>query len=171
MEATRVMMDMTQKVFAELQRVATSQARDASQLEIIAETVKALDREVLRGHSDRPSMRSQMELLTHGIDDLSGRVRTLEAESKESLAEKAKEAREAAKEAKAEVTQKIQIMDAAEAAKHIKEKEVEVAIKQDRTKLLLGILSLVGVLAAAIFGYLSNSGTPPPPKTPITAAP
>lgn len=66
-EVTSAMADLSSKMFTELQKINIRLAQDGVQQEVIVQTVMALDKEVLRGHSDRPSMRSQVDLLDHRL--------------------------------------------------------------------------------------------------------
>mgnify|MGYP001204014048 CR=1 FL=1 len=70
-EVTTAVADLSKKMFTELQQINMKLA----QQEAILQTVTTLDKEILRGHSNRPSMRSQMDVLEHRVTTMEGRVR------------------------------------------------------------------------------------------------
>jgi DNA-binding NarL/FixJ family response regulator len=120
-ETTAAIADISRKLFAELQAVSNKVTQQGTQQESIAKTVDNIDRELLRGHSGRPSMRSQVDLLEH-------RVGTME----KGLTEVKKDAEEHEKE---ERHDKLEI------------KQTQIT---NRTKLLIGILVFLGTVATAI---------------------
>lgn len=69
-ETTAAIADLSQRMYTELQNVSLQLSKQAIQQETIAQTVGLLDKEVLRGHSQRPSMRSKLDLMEHRIQDL-----------------------------------------------------------------------------------------------------
>lgn len=152
LEATNAIMDLTQRVFAELQRVSSEQARVSSQMEIVSDTVRGLDREVLRGHSDRPSMRSQLELLAYKHEDLARRVQGLESDT-ETL--------------NSEVTQKVQALKEDQLTRTIKQVQEkagkEDVARQDRAKLIVGLAGVVVTLIGVVLTYLAATQEPTPP--------
>jgi DNA-binding NarL/FixJ family response regulator len=110
-EVTAAVADLSSKMFAELQRINLQLA----QQEPLVQTVQSLDRELLRGYSDRPSMRSQVDLLEH-------RLTTIEEEQKEKDKKNGRKAR----------------------------------TNGGKVKIILAIISLVGILGTAIATYFAT---------------
>lgn len=123
-EATSALADMSRKLFAEVQKVSQQVTSTQVQGEHTAKTVDNLDRELLRGHSGRPSMRSQMDLIDHRLQDVEEEVQGLKDGAK---------AQEAAKQ---------------QAALQIKQTSMT-----NRTKVLLALLALLGTIVTAIVTY------------------
>lgn len=73
-ETTSAVADLSRKTFSALQDISLKIAKQGLQQDEIIKTVTLLDKELLRGHSNRPSMRSQVDLLDHRISVLEGNV-------------------------------------------------------------------------------------------------
>lgn len=116
-QTTSAMANLTHQTFAEIQKLGTQQLH-------LLETVENLDKELLRGHSGRPSMRSQVDLLTHRVGSVESKVRELEDDQNS-----------------AENTQRQTVL------------QLEQTKMTNRTKVLVAILALLGVLATAIATY------------------
>lgn len=64
---TSAMADLTHQTFAEIQKLSAQQ-------KYMLDTVENLDKELLKGHSGRPSMRSQVDLLDHRVGAVETRL-------------------------------------------------------------------------------------------------
>jgi len=69
-ETTAAVADISRSLFTELQGIANKVSQQGIQQENVARTVENIDRELLRGHSGRPSMRSQVDVLEHRVGGL-----------------------------------------------------------------------------------------------------
>lgn len=126
-ETTSALADLSRRQFTELQSLSNKMGQFATQLatmDSLAKTVDNLDREILRGHSGRPSMRSEVELMKHQVVENKNDILSLQERMK--------------KESEARDQQEVELK------KHR---------MSNRTKILLGILTLLGVLAGAIVSY------------------
>jgi DNA-binding NarL/FixJ family response regulator len=74
-EVTTAVADLSKKMFTELQQINMNLSRQGMQQETLVQTVATLDKELLKGHSNRPSMRSQVDVLDHRVVALEGKVK------------------------------------------------------------------------------------------------
>jgi len=125
-ETTAAVADLSRKTFAALQEINISFAKNNMQWSEVAKTVAILDKELLRGHSNRPSMRSQMDLMDHRIQVLEGEVNGLQEDVTETNITAIKENNQTAR-------TKLSMW----------------------TKLLIALLTLLGVLATAAATYFA----------------
>lgn len=123
-ETTVALADVSRRMFADMQQVVGGLAQSKTQADQVMKMVEHLDSELLRGHNGRPSMRSQMDLMEHQIGGLSKRMDALETRE---------EVREAT--ARRETL------------------ELSRDKMSNKTKLLLGILALIGAIAGALATY------------------
>jgi DNA-binding response OmpR family regulator len=115
-EVTTAVADLSKKMFTELQQINMKLSQYGAQQEALMQTVNALDKELLKGHSNRPSMRSQVDVLEHRMSTAEGKVKRFG-------------------EGYLEITQtKI----------------------SNRTKVLIAILTLLGVLGTTIATYYAT---------------
>jgi len=119
-ETTTAIAELSRRMFAELQTLSTAQAQFKVSQDYIVKTVENLDKELLKGYSNRPSMRSQVDLLEHRLGETEQKMVDMQAARSHSQRSKDR-------------LQQLQITN--------------------RTKVLLGILALVGTIATAIFTY------------------
>lgn len=77
-EVTSAVADLSRRMFTELQEINLRLTQQGTQQGIVIQTVNTLDKELLRGHSNRPSMRSQVDLLDHKIRALEGEIKGVE---------------------------------------------------------------------------------------------
>ncbi len=131
MEAAEAIAEVSQRMISELSKVSqqlTEVTKTNAQHGVVQEhlqkSMEALEQELLRGHSGRPSMRSQVDLMDHrmgavemGMQSLKNNISTLEsAQQKEAL-------------------------------------EIRSTKVTAWTKILVGILVLIGAVASAIATY------------------
>jgi DNA-binding response OmpR family regulator len=126
-ETTSALADLSQKLFTEVQKISNAMVQQGAQQEHVAKTVDTLDRELLRGHSGRPSMRSQVDLMAHRLDDVEGDVQGLQ--------------------------ERLRSQDQAKASEAIQLKQTKMS---NRTKLLIALIALVGALASAAGTYAAT---------------
>lgn len=123
-ETTSALADLSRKLVAEVQQVTNHMAAKSTQIEHIATTVETLDRELLRGHSSRPSMRSQLDLLSHRMETVEEEVKlTKDAQKK------------------------------FEESRRQEDIQIKQAKMSDRTKILLAVLALVSTIITATVTY------------------
>jgi DNA-binding NarL/FixJ family response regulator len=123
-ETTAAVADISRSLFTELQGITNKVSQQVIQQENIAKTVENLDRELLRGHSGRPSMRSQVDVLEHRVRNLEEEVVAIKENTKKHEEEDRKT-----------------------------QMELKQTWITNRVKVLLGILALVGAIASAIATY------------------
>lgn len=123
-EVTSALADTSRKLFAEVQKVSQQVAQAQTQGEHTAKTVENLDRELLRGHSGRPSMRSQVDLMAHRLEEVEGEVQNLKDQAK-----------------------------AQDQARQQEALQLRQTSMTNRTKILLAILALIGTIVTAIVTY------------------
>jgi DNA-binding NarL/FixJ family response regulator len=146
-EMTSAVADLSRKMFTELQALSSQLAQKQARDEQMAKTVETLEAEILKGTGGRHSMRSQVDILDHRL----GTVEKRFSDFKE-LTEKKIEATEDKAERR--------IGEIRTSAVH-----VQTTHMTNRTKILLGILALLGGLASAIGTYeaSTHSSTPTAP--------
>jgi hypothetical protein len=69
-ETTNAMAELTKRMFTELQVVNANLGKQALMLEGASTTTEKLKAEILEGYPNRPSMRSQVELLNSRVDGI-----------------------------------------------------------------------------------------------------
>lgn len=123
-ETTAALADVSRRMFAEMQNLTTQMAQMKAQSEQTAKTVEHLDLELLRGREGRSSMRSQVDLLEHRLSGVERRQQ--------------------------EITNRV---DAREESDRKQTLELKRDKMSNRTKILLGILALLGAIAGAWATY------------------
>lgn len=123
-ETTVALADVSRRMFAEMQNLTTQMAQMKAQSEQTAKTVEHLDLELLRGREGRSSMRSQVDLLEHRLSGVERRQQ--------------------------EITNRV---DAREESDRKQTLELKRDKMSNRTKVLLGILALLGAIAGAWATY------------------
>ncbi len=116
-ETTSALADVSRKMVAELAQISVQQAQ-------VVKTVEALDQELLRGHPGRPSMRSQMDLVHHRLDDVESDMGSLKG--------------------------KIEVQ---EEARRKDDSQIKQAKMANWTKVMIAILTLIGVIVTSIVTY------------------
>jgi DNA-binding NarL/FixJ family response regulator len=145
---TAAVADLSRNMFTELQKVMNEMTYRRTRDDHMAKTMEALETELLKGNGTRPSMRSQLDLMDHRLSQ--NETRTIEGDRRfsefKALAEKEKRA---------------SLSDERLSTVHIQQ-----AHMTNRTKILLGILGLVGTLATSYFAYeLARQSNPTPTPT------
>lgn len=138
-EVTNAIADLSRRMFTELQGLSNQLTQVSTTQGAMTKTVDHLDLELLKGQAGRPSMRSQVDLMEH-------RLKSVEEEI-DSLKEKKEETEKTQKQEAVQLTQ---------------------SRLSNRTKLILGLLALVGTVAGAIATY--EAATHKPPTDPAPAA-
>lgn len=123
-ETTSAVADLSQKLFSEMQKMSNQLTTNQTQIDHVVKTVETLDRELLRGHSVRPSMRSQMDLMTHRVEEMEADLKGVKDGAKK-----------------------------AEDARRQEEVQFKQAKMSDRTKVILALVALIGTLATAIVTF------------------
>ncbi len=114
-EVTAAVADLSRRMFTELQDINLKLGEVVLKQETSLQDIKTLDKELLRGHSNRPSMRSQVDLLEHRVGILEGDVKEVEST-------------------------------------HV---QIVTTKMSNRTKVILGIITLLGVFTTALATYLA----------------
>lgn len=123
-ETTSAVADLSSKMFSELQKINIQMTRQGTQQEVIAQTVSTLDKELLRGHANRPSMRSQVDLLDHRVTILEDGLTGLQEDVTET------------------------------GIVAFKENNTMIRTKMSlNVKVIIAVLSLLGVMVTALVGY------------------
>lgn len=123
-ETTGALADVSRRMFTEIQTFSTQMVQVKTQSDHFVRIVERLDSELLQGREGRPSMRSQVDLIDHRLNSLETRM--TESENREDLRE---------------------------AVTRRETMELSQAKMSNRTKILLGILALIGAMAGAIASY------------------
>lgn len=117
-DTTSAMADVSQRTYTTMQKLVAKQ-------EHMATMVDTLDRELLRGHSGRPPMRSQVDLLAQRLDQAEGQIQS--------------------------ISEDVDDVEDTQRREAIKLTETKMA---NRTKILIAVLVLIGALAGAAATYL-----------------
>ena len=141
-ETTNATADISRKVYAEVQKLAKQMARQATQQENTWQTVQMLDKELLRGHSGFPPMKTQVELLNHRLTQAESGLKSLSNDVDE-----------------VEDTQR------REAIKLTSTKMT------NRTKIIIAVIGLIGIIVGAVGTYYAavykvNQEAQKPPGSP-----
>jgi DNA-binding NarL/FixJ family response regulator len=123
--------DLSRRMFAELQQITSKLVQYSTQQDTIAKTVASLDQELLRGYPDRPSVKSQMELLNHRVSSTEAGLKEVKGEVND-----------------VEDTQRREALQV-----------VQVSMT-NRTKILIAVLALLGVVATSATTYFATTHKP-----------
>lgn len=134
-QTTTAIADVASKLFTEMQSLSTKISQQNAQQDHIVKIVEKLEAEILQGSGTRPSMRSQVDLLEHRVTQTERRF----SDFKELVDQKFEDLENDVKDA--EATQRLSTV------------QVQQHKSSNRTKILLGILGLLGVFASAIATY------------------
>jgi len=155
---TSAVADISRKMFTEIQTLTSQIAQKNLRDEQIAKSVETLETEILKGSGGRPSMRSQVDILDHRIGEVERRFSDFRE-----LTEKKIEQTEDKTEQK---------LGALRGDFRVSEDNHRMSVVQiqqthmtNRTKILLGILGLLGAIATGLLSYeasKNNSGAPAP---------
>lgn len=138
-EVTAAVAELSRRMFTELQGISLKLGEITLRQEDASQDIKTLDKELLRGHSNRPSMRSQVDLLEHRVRTLEGDVKEVESDVKEV------------------------------GGTHI---QLTTAKMSNKTKIILGVLTLLGIIATAIATYFAAAaGTASRDPKPVVSTP
>lgn len=127
--------DLSRMMYSELQQINTRLAQQGAQQETIAKSVATLEQDVIQGHPDRPSVKSQLDLLHHRV-----------AATESGLKEIKGEVNEVEDTQRREALQVVQIT------------------MTNRTKILIAVLALIGVVSTALATYYGAIHKPPETK-------
>lgn len=141
-EVTSAVADLSRRMFTQLQDINLKLTELSTKQEATSQTVKTLDKELLRGHSSRPSMRSQMDLLEHRIEILEEDVKDVETTVKD-----------------VEGTQRQDLI------------QITTAKVSNRTKVVIGFFTLLGVVTTAVGTYFATNAQSKTPAPKIIEAP
>jgi len=152
-ETTAATADMARKIFTEVQRLGQKSSVQARDLETLNETMTRLKTEILEGTMDRPSLKSRMDLAEHTIKEVRMCLKEIDEVSRKtnelgSAVSKMTEAVSSLKSAKSE------------------EQQVKLAMIDNKTKVLLAVISLISVLGGALVTKLFEK----PPEKPTDKA-
>jgi DNA-binding response OmpR family regulator len=125
-DTSHAMADVSRQLFAEVQAMKQVLAQHTVQQGHLLDNVQTLNKELLHGRSGRPSMKSQMNLLDHRLTTIEVGVGKLKADVDE-----------------AEDTQRREAIQLVQAQ------------WSNRTKILIAVLTLIGVAATATATYFA----------------
>ncbi len=138
LETTTAVADISRKMFTELQTITNELAKKSARDEQTSKSVEALEAEILRGNGARPSMRSQMDMLNHRVEQSEKRFSDFRELTDKNI-------REVRLEAKSN-----------EDAQRLSVVQIHQTHMTNKTKILLGILGLVGAVAMAVATYAAS---------------
>lgn len=124
-DTNHAMADVSRQLFAEVRTLSQQVAQQGTQQTHLLENVQTLNKELLHGRSGRPSMKSQMNLLDHRLTAMEVGVGKMKQEADD-----------------AEDTQRREALQLVQAK------------MSNRTKVLIAILALIGVVSTAVATYL-----------------
>ena len=130
-DTNHAMADVSRQMFAEIQLLSQQVAQQSAQQTHLLDNVRTLNKELLHGHSGRPSMKSQMNLIDHRLTTVEVGVGKVKQEVDEAGDTQRREA--------------IQLVQAQ---------------WSNRTKILIAALALVGVIATSVATYLATIHKP-----------
>jgi DNA-binding NarL/FixJ family response regulator len=134
-DTNHAMADVSRQLFAELQTLLQQVAQQGTQQAHLLDNVRTLNKELLHGRSGRPSMKSQMNLIDH-------RLTAVEVD----IGKAKQEAADATDTQRREALQLVQ------------------AKMSNRTKILIAVLTLIGVVSTAAATYFATVNKPPATK-------
>lgn len=145
-EAVKALVELAQNLFAQVKQVSQEVSRTSTyksnESDHIVKAVDNLERELIRGYSNRPGMRSQVDLIEHRLASLENRHNSLKHSFEEY-----------------------------EGAQQRETIEVTKTRITSRTKLIIGVLSFIGALVTAAITYESTrKKNPPLPAAPPPSA-
>ena len=138
-DTSHAMADVSRQLFTEFQTMKQVLAQQTVRQEHLLDNVQTLNTELLHGRSGRPSMKSQMNLLDH-------RMTTVEV----GVGKMKQDVDEAGDTQRREAIQLVQ------------------AQWSNRTKILIAVLALIGVVSTAVATYLGTIHKPAAEKTGTT---
>ncbi|RLI54253.1 MAG: hypothetical protein DRO87_10405 [Candidatus Thorarchaeota archaeon] len=131
-DTNHAMADVQRQLFAELQTILQQVAQQGAQQTHLLDNVRTLNKELLHGRSGRPSMKSQMNLLDHRLTAMEVGVGQMKQEATDASDTQRREA--------LQLTQ---------------------AKMSNRTKILIAVLTLIGVVSTAAATYFATVHKPP----------
>lgn len=146
-ETTAATADLSRRMFTEIQRMSTAMATQSQILKHVTEITDKLQREILEGSLDRPSMKSRMDLLERNVDSLKSDTRGEAAEQNQLLT-------------KVTVLDNQMLRAFSDISSLKRDSLVDqqlstqatLASMSDRTKVLVALIGLIGILASAAIG-------------------
>lgn len=144
---TAAVADLSRNMFTELQKVSNELAYRRNRDDQLGKSIENLEAELLKGTNGRPSMKSQLDILDHKMSTSDKRFSDFKQLTERGMDEVRKEHRASLSDERLSVVHMHQ------------------AHMTNRTKILLGILGLVGTIATSYFAYelAKNQG----PATPV----
>jgi DNA-binding NarL/FixJ family response regulator len=133
-EMNQALTDMVQMTFAEIHKMSSQVTIIKEQGSSTKDLAEALNKEILLGHSDRPSMRSQIDRLEFQVQGHHSDIRSLKQKREEEESEDRQT-----------------------------NFQINVHRSNNRVKVLLGLLTLLGALAAAVATYYATIPSQPQP--------
>lgn len=116
--------DLSRRMFAELQQINVKLAQYGTQQDSLVKSVTNLEDDVIKGHADRPSVKSQLDLLHHRITAAESGLKEIKGEVNE-----------------VEDTQRREAI------------QVVQTKMTNRTKILIAVLALIGVVSTSLATY------------------
>jgi len=132
---TTAIAEVSKSLFTEMQAISNKLSLQGIRQEGIEKIVEALDVEILKGHPNRPSMRSQMDLMDHRLATAERKVIELGAALKE--------------------------VEGINRLSMVQDQQFKMT---NRTKVLLGILGFLGAVLTTVISYESSKTVDKPVK-------
>jgi|SRR6478609_486205 len=129
METTTAIADLSKSLFTELQAISGKLTQQDTRVGHMEDIVRTLEQELLKGHPTRASMRSQVDLIDHRL--------TQNEQGLKSVRDGLKHDDE---------TQRMSAVS------------LHQTRMTNKTKLLLGVLTLIGAIATAVASYEASNG-------------
>jgi DNA-binding NarL/FixJ family response regulator len=129
-ETSAAVADLSRNIYTHMQEQGKTVVKIETQQDIMMKMLQVLDKEILQGHSNRPSMRTQVDVLVNDHKNLEERVTNLEAD-------------------------RPSMLDLQEVVTG-HQTQIQTTKMHNRTKVILGILTLLGVLAGAGATYYAS---------------
>lgn len=132
---TSALADIASKTFTEIQKLTNLDTQRNNREEQISKSLETLETEILKGTGTRPSMRSQVDVLEHRIGQVEKRLSDFQ-----------------------------ELNDRKEDHERLSAVHIQKEHMSNRTKILLGVLGLLGVIASAVASYEAarqNKDNPP----------
>jgi DNA-binding NarL/FixJ family response regulator len=141
-EATAAVTEIARRMFTELQVLSNELAKNSARDEHIRKVVESLENEVLKGHGERPSMRSQMDVLTHRVNQAENHFSDFSEQTDKNFREVRMD------------------LKSSEDTQRQSSVQIQQTHMTNKTKILLGLLAFLGALATAVGTYEASHQDP-----------
>ncbi len=155
---TNAVADISRRMFTELQTITSQLAQNNARMEVIAKTTEVMEVEILKGVGGRPSMRSQVDILDHRIGEIERRF----SDFRELTEKKIEQTDTKAEQRIGAIRTDFRVT---EDQNRLSVVQIQQTHMTNRTKVLIGILGLLGVIITAVLSYEASRKTNAPAPT------